>query len=400
MNVKIEEEYIAAQNGKSYVGLKLENNVLKIYVPIGYEISEDKKTRKKETKKLFLLLAHKNSAGYERQQKNEKDDFNLIAAVNILNDYFRYGLYKESEKITTTHLKGKVNWKKTIHANKTYLNNKNKYNTIYYNRINYDAQKEIQAIQKICLRIISRVLDMYWNISFIDDIEKEYSKNEMIEILSNEIKHINQDQKIETLRNLLDFINGLNYKSIKENNFSVKYKEFEYIWQRLVDTGAIKGRIKKDYQPKAKYLTFDFREYTGKKIMPSQPDTIYIDDRSKTIFVLDAKYYAHDLPNEYDVFKQTRYADFIRKINENDIKKQKYKDYRIINAFVLPKKVDNIVEVQDYFAYSLDGRKKISKENIIYVVYVDTKEMINKPQLITEEIRNKLLNFVNEKKMI
>ena len=235
------------------------------------------------------------------------------------------------------------------------------------------------------------MIGIYWNFYFSEYVEKKYSKSEMIEILSKEIKHVNQDMKIEILQNLLNFVKNIDFKKSEENNISLKYNEFEYIWQKLVDTDGIKGNLKKEYQPKAKYLYWNLSEYDGKNVNPSQPDTIYIDDNNKIIYVLDAKYYAlNNLPNEYDIFKQTRYAEYVRKQNVKNAKKNKYKNYKIINAFVLPNEVKETVKIENFFAYSEDGGKNILLDNIIYIVYVDTKAMINNPKQTVEIIRKKL----------
>ena len=102
----------------------------------------------------------------------------------------------------------------------------------------------------------------------------------------------------------------------------------------------------------------------------SYPDTIIkdLEPYKDIVFVLDAKYKKIDtLPNEYDIFKQIRYAIYI----ENKLKKETNRKYHIINAFILPKDLPkDIIRVENYYAKSED------LENKIYVVYMDTKSII------------------------
>ena len=86
----------------------------------------------------------------------------------------------------------------------------------------------------------------------------------------------------------------------------IKYKEFQYVWEELVDSLGVKGEAKKKYYPKAKYYYLDGKEYNS-NVKLQFPDTIINSSDSKYIYILDAKYYSEgNLPEEYSIFKQIR----------------------------------------------------------------------------------------------
>lgn len=392
MAYNIKTEYIVNNSGNDYVGINLTENRINIHLPIGYRITEneiDTDILKKEIRKLFELLALKSTNGYETIK--ESGNFNLICAVRVLTDYIKYGLYQENEKETKNNIKGKINWHKTLHEKQLYINNKFIFNNIYYNKINYNAEKEIQNIQKYCLNIISKILGKYWNIYFYEEIKEKYNKYEMIKILKNEIRKINQDKKLEILKNLLNFINDSNFKLTNKSNISFKYKEFEYIWQNLIDIQGIKGNEKKRYQPKAKYYEFNLEECKDRRVRPSLPDTIIIDDNEKVVFILDAKYYAEgNIPNEYDIFKQTRYGEYVR----SKVRESERKNYKIINSFVLPKNLnDDIIKIEDKFAFCEKNNlnNEINDYEIILISYIDTRKLIDNPNEVINKIKIELI---------
>ena len=113
-----------------------------------------------------------------------------------------------------------------------------------------------------------------------------------------------------------------------------------------------------------------------KKYCDNLPDLKYI-------YVLDAKYYPEDsLPEEYSIFKQVRYGQHVSKI------KQK----KVINAFILPKKLNNKNIEISIFGKLLDSvtESELNSYEKIYVVYVDTRNFIAKPKEVMQEMIKKL----------
>ncbi len=379
-------DYKINENGKEYVGIYLkDNNELQIRLPIGYRYNEEekgekeKKEFKQDIKKLMKLIANKTKIG--SNEENLSSDFCFISAIKVLENYLQYGLYRQTQKEIKKNEKGKVNWRKTLNSQKLLYNNKIIYRDVYVNKTNYFAEKEIQEIQKYCLSNISKVIGFIWNFSF-SYFNINYSNTEMLKLLKKELKETNQDIKIEILNNLIDFIANTNFEKLNKGNIFIKYKEFQYIWEELVDSIGIKGEEKKKYYPKARYYYLEGKAYKS-NIRLQFPDTIVNREDLKYIYVLDAKYYPEDsLPEEYSIFKQVRYGQHVSKI------KQK----KVINAFILPKKLNNKNIEISIFGKLLDSvtESELNSYEKIYVVYVDTRNFIAKPKEVMQEMIKKL----------
>lgn len=375
--------YKINESGKEYVGIYLkDNNELQLQLPIGYRYNEEEKETKEfkqDIKKLMKLIAKKTRMG--SSQENLTNDFSFISSIKVLENYLQYGLYRQTRKEVRVNEKGKVNWRKTINSQKIFYNNKIIYKDIYVNKTNYFVEKEIQEIQKYCLSKISNVIGFIWDFSFCY-FGINYSKSEMLKLLKEELKATNQDIKMEILNNLIDFITNTNFEKLNKGNIFINYKEFQYIWEELVDSVGVKGESKKKYYPKARYYYLDGEKYKS-NVRLQFPDTIIDKEDLKYIYVLDAKYYPENsLPEEYSIFKQIRYGQHVSKIRHKDV----------INAFILPKKLKNKNVEISLYGRLLDSvtESEINSYEKIYVVYVDTKSFIAKPKEVLQEIIEKL----------
>ena len=367
------------ENGDQYVGLNIKKNKIYLYLPIGYNckykdrelfVNELPKELKQEIMTIMLFLSKKHKI--KQDKSTDESDFDFLSAINVVNNYINYGTYKESELKTKNNYKGRINWKKTIHQNQTYIDNKIIYNNIISEHIDYKCEKIIKEIQEICLYSISKTIGPLIGFKYPKNISR-LNKIEMIKTLKEELKNTNEDIKKEIITNLLNYINNTKFEALENGNIAIKYKEFQHIYENLIDYYGIKDKT--EFYPKSKYLLWKNNELY-KICPPSQPDTIILNNQNlpklkNTAFILDSKYRG-DLPNEYDIFKQIRYKQYFKtKISK------KYN--KIYNVFVLPKNLqieNKIINIEKYYATSEDYEKKEK----IYIAYVDTKELITNPQ--------------------
>lgn len=393
-------EYIVNQRGLDYVGIRIEKGKIVVKLPVGYNYEESNPNLKSEIKELITLLAKKTKI--DGVEIDQKDDINIdyISAIKIVNDYLNYGLYKQTEWKERRNGKGRINWTKTLHQNQIYLKDKIIYNNWINEYIDYKCEKEIQQIQEYCLYQISKNLGFILDFSY-SKIANKFTKNEMISIISKELEKTNEDIKMEILKNLITYVRNTNLDAVDKGNISIKYKEFNYIWEGLVDEFGIEGEAKRKYNPRAGYYYIDNDKKKEENIDPLRPDTIIknMEGYEDKVFVLDAKYYREGhLPGEYDIFKQTRYGEYARNIL--DYKEEK--DKRIINAFILPKnleKENKIIELKKYYArcenaqdiYANEEKRKLKDYERIYVMYVNTKSLI----LDTKNTMKKVLELLN-----
>lgn len=379
--------------GSEYVGILInsQENRMELYLPIGYEYPNNKivlnKENKQNIKNLIRLLAKKTEYGYEKN-KNIQTDFDIFSAIMVLDDYMKYGLYKQTIKETKIKSNGRNNWKKTIQYPQLYTEEQVIYTNLWKDKINYFAEKEIQDIQEYCLSVISDEIGVFWGINY-GKIKRKYSKLESEIILEKELKSINEDKKIEMLTHIYNFVNNSNFDKIQKESYLIKFKEFQYIWEDLINVIGISKKEREEYNPRAMYCNLiDNSEYPI-SIKVTRPDCIVINAQNleEYIFVLDAKYYQiGEYPNENDIFKQVRYGEYV--YNERNEENK-----TIINAFILPNHLEEEkVRVENYYAKLKKGTKMQSYEKI-YIVYVDTQELINN----TEKTMKKVLNDLIEK---
>lgn len=396
-------KYIVNEKGDSdsRAGIILtKENKIEVRLPIGFRYDkkeENTEEFKQAIRKFIKLISKKYEISGEKNIDDEDNNFDFISAIKVLENYLQYGLYKQVQKEVKTNAKGKINWKKTINGQQTYLNNKIVYSNIYVNKINYFAEKEIQEIQKYCLSEISKVLSDLWNFDYKFENNK-FNKEEMLQILNEELKTTNQDKKIEMLNNMKNFISNTDFNVLDKGNTYLRYKSFEHIWEELVDTLGIKDKSK--YYPKAGYYDLKTdKENVAIRQKNLIPDTIIKEDNSEYVYLLDAKYYKiGNLPREYDIFKQVRYGEYLYECLEKENAKR-----IIINAFILPYKSENLekVKVEDFYAKLKnikDDEKAKKTYEKIYVVYVDTRSFIENPRKVSRNIIEKLQETYNKYK--
>ena len=372
---EIEVRYFVNESAEYNVGLEVKigekKNILEVHLPIGYSKEE---ISNQDIKKILKLIAKQENRDIEKQKKQNM--FPILIAEKIIQNFLQYGLYKEKEEVVDLHSKGKINWKKTINYKQPFLNNKIIYANIFRKHTNYFIEGQVQEIQKWCLSYISKIVGIFFSFKY-PNVKLNYGKKQMISILENALSQTNQDEQLETLKLLKDFIKQVNFLEVEENHTGIKSSRFEYVWQDLIDTIGIEDKYK--YLPQAQYYNLEGKPFNY-SVKPLLPDTI-VESQNGKIYVLDAKYYRiGHLPDQYNIFKQVRYGEYVNIVSGR-------KD--IINAFVLPANLgpNNVV---------VKGYAKLEKSNSnndyekILVCYVDTKSLITEPEAVMQKVLEKL----------
>ena len=372
---EIEVRYFVNESAEYNVGLEVKigekKNILEVHLPIGYSKEE---ISNQDIKRILKLIAKQENRDIEKQKRQNM--FPILIAEKIIQNFLQYGLYKEKEEVVDLYSKGKINWKKTINYKQPFLNNKIIYANIFRKHTNYFIEGQIQEIQKWCLSYISKVVGIFFSFKY-PNVNLNYGKKQMISILENALSQTNQDEQLETLKLLKDFIKQVNFLEVEENHTGIKSRRFEYVWQDLIDTIGIEDKYK--YLPQAQYYNLEGKAFNY-SVKPLLPDTI-VESQNGKIYVLDAKYYRiGHLPDQYNIFKQVRYGEYVNIVSgKNDI----------INAFILPANLgpNNVV---------VKGYAKLEKSNSnndyekILVCYVDTKSLISEPEAVMQKVLEKL----------
>ena len=372
---EIEVRYFVNESAEYNVGLEVKigekKNVLEVHLPIGYSKEE---ISNQDIKKILKLIAKQENRDIEKQKKQNM--FPILIAEKIIQNFLQYGLYKEKEEVVDLHSKGKINWKKTINYKQPFLNNKIIYSNIFRKHTNYFIEGQVQEIQKWCLSYISKIVGIFFSFKY-PNVNLNYGKKQMISILEKALSQTNQDEQLETLKLLKDFIKQVNFLEVEENHTGIKSRRFEYVWQDLIDTIGIEDKYK--YLPQAQYYDLDGKPFNY-SVKPLLPDTI-VEGQNGKIYVLDAKYYRiGHLPDQYNIFKQVRYGEYVNIVSGR-------KD--IINAFVLPANLGpNNIAVKGYA--KLEKSNSNNDYEKILVCYVDTKSLIAEPEAVMQKVLEKM----------
>ena len=378
---EIEVRYFVNESAEYNVGLEVKigekKNILEVHLPIGYSKEE---ISNQDIKRILKLIAKQENRDIEKQKRQNM--FPILIAEKIIQNFLQYGLYKEKEEVVDLHSKRKINWTKTINYKQPFLNNKVIYANIFKKHTNYFIEGQVQEIQKWCLSYISKVVGIFFSFKY-PNVNLNYGKKQMISILENALSQTNQDEQLETLKLLKDFIKQVNFLEVEENHTGIKSHRFEYVWQDLIDTIGIEDKYK--YLPQAQYYNLDGKPFNY-SVKPLLPDTI-VEGQNGKIYVLDAKYYRiGHLPDQYNIFKQVRYGEYVNIVSEK-------KD--IINAFILPANLGpNNIVVKGYA--KLEKSASNNDYEKILVCYVDTKSLIAEPEAVMQKVLEKLDNLYKD----
>ena len=137
------------------------------------------------------------------------------------------------------------------------------------------------------------------------------------------------------------------------------------------------------------------------KVNPSRPDTIIDDKDGKKLIILDAKYYKiGNLPGEYDINKQLRYAEYCKNQKEKNDKEKRI----VYNIFILPNlikenkqyDIDSFATNENFYDSFIEDDEIIDGKKIIAVCYIDTKTFILESDNYWKRKLDDILKEINE----
>ena len=289
---------------------------------------------------------------------NGKENFlPIYSCLWVINDYITNGVYKETEKYYTCDISGKISWKNTIKKVMPFVNE----GQLVYPKFNVERLRQIDnelfvKIQMYCVNLSTNIVGWYFGIKPQEFVE--YNKED--EQLKYFIKYLTQKKQetfLDYKKMLIDCMLSI-LKEVHQSGSifsSVFTDSFHTVFENLVVNAfsTVSKDDLKHFYPTSKWYLYGDKE--GKEDSKLRPDAIYINNDSKKIFIIDAKYYNYgyqgkidnisDLPSTSDVSKQVRYAEDLEtklrpgnKILDDSIIK-KYgigNDYKIYNIFILP----------------------------------------------------------------
>ena len=384
--------YNASLNEKDYfVGIKYENDSLKINFPLGYKMASTEEDLKKDVLNLIGVissLSDANESFIQTQKISLKENvvFPIHAYLYLIKDFLTNGYYFEKEVIYTKSTNGKTNWTKTARQVKPLLQDDSVFYTECITRkIKHNENEFISQIHQYC--VWESVSKIGWLFSSFTPVNPrlKFNRNLFLSIIKTKLSQTFNEKTMLLFNYMIDVIEFLD-KSGDSKNFTYGTNEFEYIWESMVDS-TFGEKNKTKYYPHC-YWDIDGKEYSSEQLEFKQsalrPDTIMITDKGKEnqkTFVLDSKYYRYGeskqlnhLPMSGSIIKQIAYAEYI----ENKESQGKLKNSRsIYNAFIMPFESKDSSMNMKFVGYAYTDYKTGDKPYYkIKTILIDTKWLI------------------------
>lgn len=382
--------YNANLNEKDYfVGIKYENESLRINFPLGYKRASTEEELKKDVLNLIGVLSSLSDANesfIQTQKVARKENvlFPIHAYLYLIKDFLTNGYYFEKEVVYSKSSNGKANWAKTARQVKPLLQDDSVFYTEFITRkVTHNENELISQIHQYCVWESFSKIGWLFS-SFVPAKPRlRFNKSLFLSIIKTKLSQTFNEKTMLLFNYMIDVIEFLE-KSSESKNFTYGTNEFEYIWESMVDS-AFGEKDKTKYYPHC-YWEIDGKKYSSDQLEFKQsalrPDTIMITDKgteNQKTFVLDSKYYRYGesrqlnhLPMSGSIIKQIAYAEYIeKKENRGELK---HKSKAIYNAFIMPyesKKADeNMKFVGSAYTDYKTGDKSYYK---IKAILVDTK---------------------------
>ncbi|MBU3217443.1 LlaJI family restriction endonuclease [Clostridium estertheticum] len=273
------------------------------------------------------------------------DDSNeIIIADYLLQDYFLNGIYNKECTYIDMNSNNDIDWDETINGiDPILIEDQPIYFNTYHTISDIDTYNQVTKIHawamNYCYMKYADILgyDSYYVESLVTDVPNYDS---WINLINIELSEIYDDRNVALLKSLINLIyNKLNSDESNDITFygtSSFHIIWEYILSYLCDNNY--NQICKDMD-KAKFYSLQ-NEYIATKTKTLEPDILKLEecDNSKTLFILDAKYYNFKLynasyehsPGIEDIIKQFMYEEVLRKKYLSNSNMKTY------NAFVFP----------------------------------------------------------------
>lgn len=322
-------ELFRVEKSNQFVGIKIENNKVEIYVPQVFRYSKEN-----FNKDILLFLKSISLAETVKKEFVKKDNNNLknIWPVEsylwIIKDYIENGYYFNREKKYSIN-SGRIDWKRTIKQTPVYSNGNIIYDKLVTSKIS-PTNDIISQIYRLCLKQSIKKVGFLFDINFNVDIQQLISKKEMIHNIKKALNETYDDIKKLRYNHMLKILNETEGENIISNSYMYGIENYYYVYEKMIDMyfNGIKDN-KKNYNPNGYWKLNNKKSERASSL---RPDTIVKKDN--ITYIIDAKMYQYgvthdlkDLPETQSIQKQITYGDYVMNVLH---------DSNVRNAFILP----------------------------------------------------------------
>ena len=365
----------------AFVGVVCTNGRISITFPLGFHISEDEKTLRRDI--LLLLDSIASTTGKRASRISEPSGrfseagFPLQAYLWLLADYFGRGLYRESEMQHRVSDRGKISWRRTIQTQDPYLLDDEAYYLNFVTRRPRAVDDEfITRIHEFCVYESFQKIGWLFACACPKKPVIKFDRRLFLFTVNDKLRKTNNDRNRQLFMNMLAVIRDLRDPDALDT-FRYGTNQFEYVWEALIDrVFGVPG--KERYYPKTVWHIRG--RSSGNAAL--EPDTIML--CRGNVYVLDAKYYKYgdtqsmsDLPGSSSISKQITYGEYIAE--QDRFKKIHGTGYKVFNAFLMPFDAENWHSPQPFLCMgeaTADWKSCRKEYERIEGVLVDVKHLM------------------------
>lgn len=355
---------VPVDKSNSFVGIKIDEGIVKVFVPRVFREDEDWKKDIRLFLKSIEIAKTKNTENINKGSNNIDNAWPIDSYLWLINDYLENGLYYNREKKLSRSNSGKIEWKRTLQQVPIYSDGNIIYDQLITSKMT-PANDMITHIYKLCLRQSVDKIGWLFNYNFHIQIDQIVSIKEMIMRVRKELNETFDDIKRIRFNHMLNILKTTEGDNMLSSHYSYGITNYYYVFETMVDMlfDGITGDEKKKYDPNGYWQLNGQNRFLASRL---RPDTIL--KRNDKTYILDAKMYqygaTHDrskLPETQSLQKQITYGDFV----SNNLR-----DKNIRNAFILPYNKCLKSFIND------PGAIKYNDSNLVYFgyAYVDWRD--------------------------
>lgn len=322
----------------TFVGIRCDNGNFSINFPLGYHLSDDDKSIRKDILLLISTIAstvsRKESYMVLRNKTFDAVGIPIQAYLFIISDYLSRGYYREQDVLYEVSKRGKINWNRTIKTQKPVVQGNGAYYLDFVTKKSSVKENElITQIHEFCVYESFQKMGWLFTASLPAKPRIKYNRKLFRGVILDKLSHTFNDKNKALFRNMLAIIDE-EYDPKAPLSFRYGTNRFEYVWEALIDrVYGIEGKAA--FFPKTTWLVGE-TSYNNASL---EPDSIML--WNGNVYVLDAKYYKFgatkhmtDLPESTSINKQITYGEYIA--SAEVFKKQFGEEFKIYNAFLMP----------------------------------------------------------------
>lgn len=326
-------ETVSGRDGDTFVGIRIADGNIRVRFPLGYELGKDSDVLRKD---IIVLLKVLETFDYRKQDADQQEAYEgenslpISAYLGVLQYYFTFGTYSETEVRYHKAQKGKINWTKTVKREKPHFTDSG---AVYIDFIVKDSRANndslIAQIFKYCVYVSFQKIGWLYTKSSYPKPAVRFNQKNFSAAVKKAMNETFNDTKRRLFSDMLKIINSADSTDADTGIKTYGTDSFQYVWEQMIDR-AFGIKNKEKYFPKSSWVLNDCR----KQNHCLEPDTVML--HNGEVYILDAKYYRYGctkipahLPETSSIQKQITYGEFTEKIDENS-------SNEIFNAFIMP----------------------------------------------------------------